>query len=156
MGVAGAVVVAAGIWWWTSTTPPVVQPARASSSPSLRVVVPEESDVTELPTGADDALPNFADTVQRETATLAPQASIDWVIDATRGQHYLLQYVCAGSGQLKITVRGSTGGDQVLDVGCEKAFQSVDIESVGGELHVSARRPGPRAAQVVLQLVALP
>lgn len=156
MGAAGAVVVAAAIWWWTSTTPPVVQPAPASTSPSLRVVVPEKSEVAELPTGADDALPNFADTVQREAATLAPQSGIDWVIGATRGQHYLLQYVCAGSGQLKITVRGSTGGDQVLNVGCEKAFQSIDIESAGGELHLSARRPGPSAVQVVLQLVALP
>lgn len=104
---------------------------------------------------AVDELPRFTNTLLRSGTTLAEGGSRTWRLPTPDGGRYLLHYVCAGSGEVRVEVAGARRGPGRTAAGCSAPFSTVEVVA-GGELTVTVRRLHPGAADVGVQLVGLP
>jgi hypothetical protein len=164
LAVGTAVVLAVGGWWWVAAEPespvpvaaPRVAPQVAAPEPSFDVYRVEPG-ARLLPSDAGGSLPEFPGTVRRDLFSVHEGTTTDWPVQVESGERYLLQYVCAGYGELTIRVDGDRTGPTENALVCGDGFTSTMVTAAGTRMviQVSRARPQSGPVEVAIQLLAL-
>ncbi|MEH0828829.1 MULTISPECIES: hypothetical protein [unclassified Micromonospora] len=177
-------VTAGGWWWWAEAPATGPRGVAVGTSPPLRGVVPSRSprtldevlaanpgttarvhidaetgrviEATELP-GEDGevGLPRFTDTLWRERLTLIPGQEPVRRQSLADGARHLLQYRCAGAGELQVSIDYGSSTDTARTT-CDGGLGAFDLPDRTAPIRIELSAVGPGPVAVAAQLVALP